>query len=157
MIAPHGGRIENGTSELARAVAGDEFHLYLFEGRLESRNFHSLHLTSHLFDEPECLALIADSPYVFAVHGCGGNGERAYLGGLDIALRDRLAQALRRAGIDTQTDGHPYPARHERNICNRGARARGVQLELTHDLREGALAAVLVGRLREELLRLRAV
>jgi phage replication-related protein YjqB (UPF0714/DUF867 family) len=36
IIAPHGGNIEPGTSELARAVAGQELSLYLFEGRLAS-------------------------------------------------------------------------------------------------------------------------
>jgi phage replication-related protein YjqB (UPF0714/DUF867 family) len=157
VLAPHGGRIENGTSELARAVAGDDFHLYLFEGALESRNFHRLHLTSHRFDEPECLALVAESRYVLAVHGCGGAGQRAYLGGLDLALRDRLGHGLRSAGFDTRIDGHPYPAKHERNICNRGARGQGVQLELTHELRDGPRASDLVGPLREELLQLRAV
>ena len=32
IIAPHGGRIEPGTSELAEAIAGDDFSLYCFEG-----------------------------------------------------------------------------------------------------------------------------
>ena len=157
VIAPHGGRIENGPSELARAIAGDDFHLYLFEGALESRNFHLLHLTSHRFDEPECLALIADSPYVLAVHGCGGAGQRAYLGGLDIGLRDRLADALREAGVDARTNGHAFPATHAHNICNRGASAQGVQLELTHELRDGPAALGLASPLRTELLRLGAV
>jgi phage replication-related protein YjqB (UPF0714/DUF867 family) len=152
VIAPHGGRIENGTSEIARAVAGDDFHLYLFEGALTAGNFHRLHLTSHLFDEPECLELIADSPYVLAVHGCDGVGRRAYLGGRDTALRDRLAQALREASIDARSEGHPFPAVHARNICNRGARAKGVQLELTHELRDGPGVNEIVEPLRAELL-----
>ena len=32
IIAPHGGGIERGTSELAAAVAADDLSLYVFEG-----------------------------------------------------------------------------------------------------------------------------
>ena len=59
VIAPHGGGIENGTSELARAIAASDFSLYLFEGLRRSRNYTALHLTSRCFDEPQCLGLIA--------------------------------------------------------------------------------------------------
>jgi phage replication-related protein YjqB (UPF0714/DUF867 family) len=152
VIAPHGGRIENGTSEVARGIAGDDFHLYLFEGALAARNFHTLHLTSHLFDEPECLQLIAASPVVIAVHGCSGDGERAFLGGLDVALRDRLAAALRAANVPADTDGHPFPAVRATNVCNRGARGMGVQIELTQSLRDGPESRRVVDALRPQLL-----
>jgi len=71
VVAPHGGRIEPRTSEIARAIAADEFNLYLFEGIRSSKNYTALHLTSHFFDEPECLVLIAQSPFVVAIHGWG--------------------------------------------------------------------------------------
>ena len=32
VIAPHGGGIERYSSEIARAITGDEFNLYVFEG-----------------------------------------------------------------------------------------------------------------------------
>jgi phage replication-related protein YjqB (UPF0714/DUF867 family) len=32
IIAPHGGKIEPGTSEIAKAIAGSDYNLYLFEG-----------------------------------------------------------------------------------------------------------------------------
>jgi len=49
ILAPHGGGIEAGTSEIARAVAGSEFNLYLFEGIRPSGNSTSraTALTSH--------------------------------------------------------------------------------------------------------------
>ncbi len=56
VIAPHGGRIEGGTSAVARLIAGADHGLYLFEGlRTANDNFDHLHLTSHCFDEPRCL------------------------------------------------------------------------------------------------------
>ena len=51
ILAPHGGKIEPGTSELARAVAGSDIALYLFEGVKPSGN-RALHVTSTNFDEP---------------------------------------------------------------------------------------------------------
>jgi phage replication-related protein YjqB (UPF0714/DUF867 family) len=135
IIAPHGGEIEDGTSEVARAIAGAEFNLYCFEGTRPSRNYAALHLTSHRFDEPECLSLIRGCSIVVAVHGCAGAEPMVFLGGLDVPLRDRLARALYDAGVRAETAGHRFPAVRPDNVCNRGAGGRGVQLEITHPLR----------------------
>ena len=48
VMAPHGGRIEPGTSEIARSVAQDDKSLYLFEGVRVGLRHHELHVTSHL-------------------------------------------------------------------------------------------------------------
>lgn len=152
VIAPHAGGIENGTSEIARAIAGEDLNLYLFEGRRPADNFRALHLTSHLFDEPLCLELIADCEVVVAVHGCAGADERLLLGGRDQALRDRLALALRAAGLCADTTGHRYPAVRTENICNRGATGMGVQIELTDPLRRGTAALRVAAALRAALL-----
>lgn len=156
VLAPHGGGIENGTSEFARALAGTEFNLYLFEGLRPSSNFAALHLTSTSFDEPECLALIAGCPTVVTIHGCDGIGERVYLGGRDVALKDRIGAALSANGIAVETVGHRYPAVDPRNICNRGASGAGVQLEATHALRRGAQPERLAALVRPVLLPLGA-
>ncbi len=152
VIAPHGGGIEDGTSQAARAIAGEDFNLYLFEGLRPWHNFRALHLTSHRFDEPECLALIAGCTRVLAVHGCADNDDRLFVGGRDTALRDRLAAALSAGGTRAATAGHRFPATHPRNICNRGATARGAQLELPQPLRRSAPACGVVGAVRSVLL-----
>jgi len=151
VIAPHGGGIEDGTSEIATAIAGTWFNLYLLEGRRPSHNYRALHLTSHRFDEPECLALIADCSHVVSIHGCAGSGERVLLGGRDHELKQALADALDRRGIVSELTGHRFPAIHGDNIVNRGARGRGVQLEITHALRRSPRAAVLVHAVRDVL------
>lgn len=151
VIAPHGGGIENGTSEIATAIAADEHNLYLFEGTRPSRNFFALHLTSHLFDEPECLRLIAACATVIAIHGCAGAEPQVLLGGRDVALRDRLAAALDAQAVGVATGGHRFPALQAANICNRGARRRGVQLELTTPLRDFPAAAPVIDGARAVL------
>ena len=151
VIAPHGGGIEDGTSELARAIAGDDFNLYLFEGTRPSGNYAALHLTSHRFDEPECLALIAQCEYVVAVHGCAGDDARVLLGGLDLGLKQRIGAALWESDLVAQADGHRFPATHANNVVNRGARGRGVQLEITHSLRRSTAASTLAVAVRSVL------
>jgi len=156
VIAPHGGEIEDGTSELARAIAGEEFNLYSFEGTRAARNYRALHLTSHLFDEPECLSLIAQCGFVVAIHGCAGDEPAVFLGGLDVTLRDLLADALARARVAAASSGHRFPAVHPNNVCNRGARGKGVQIEITRPLRYAAAAAPLVAAVRSVLFRVPA-
>lgn len=135
ILAPHGGGIEAGTSEFARAVAGTEFNLYLFEGIRPSGNYAALHLTSHCFDEPRCLALLSACDHVVTIHGCRGDRPRALLGGLDLGLKKLISDAIAAVGIESHLMGHPYRAIHPRNICNRGRRGAGVQIELTSALR----------------------
>lgn len=152
IVAPHGGGIERGTSELARAIAGAEFNLYLFEGLKEKGNFRALHLTSRRFDEPRCLELVARSATVITLHGCKGERPEIYAGGRDEALRTRLVAALRAAGFATEEDGHHFRARDEENLCNRGLHGRGVQLELTAALRKTRPSAALAAAIRPGLL-----
>jgi len=76
------------------------------------------------------------------------------LGGLDAALKKRLCTAITVAGIEARLDGHRFHAVHPRNICNRGRRGIGVQLELTSALRLGKIVPAMVGALRSVLLAL---
>src|SRR5512140_144768 len=75
VIAPHGGGIEPGTSELATAIAGWNYSSYTFEG-LKSEGNELLHVTSTLFDEPKGLDIVEHADIVVAIHGCGGDGAK---------------------------------------------------------------------------------
>jgi phage replication-related protein YjqB (UPF0714/DUF867 family) len=153
VVAPHAGRIEQGTSAIARAIAGESFNLYLMEGIRRWRNYQALHLTSHLFDEPQCLALIADCPVVLTVHGCKGKQDKVALGGLNDDLRQRLTSSFLRAGIPVMPEPHRFPATHPRNICNRGQSGKGVQLEISGSLRDSGFTSDLTAIVRAELVR----
>ena len=133
VIAPHGGGIENGTSELAAAIAGEEHNLYCFEG-LKAFGNRELHVTSHRFDDPLALRLAARCAIVVSVHGCKGHSA-IHVGGLDQTLIGALTAAFVSAQYPATSDGHPYPAIHPRNICNRSRRGCGVQLEFTAEFR----------------------
>ncbi|HEV7610484.1 MAG TPA: poly-gamma-glutamate hydrolase family protein [Steroidobacteraceae bacterium] len=152
VLAPHGGRIEGRTSEVARLIAGDDYRLYLFEGlRTTGDNFNCLHIASHRFDEPRALELISGCDTVVAVHGYAASGPDVLLGGLNERLKLTVAQALGKIGLSCLTDGHRFPGRDPRNICNRGRSGGGVQLELSEQLRKVGNLAELAGAVRTVL------
>ena len=135
VLAPHGGGIEPGTSELARAVAGEEHALYLFEGIQRGDN-KPLHITSTHFDEPRCLQMLAETRFVLALHGCNGQKPRLYIGGLFTDARQALQEAFLKAGFPVEENVPPaLKGRSPRNICNLGQNGQGLQLELSLGLR----------------------
>jgi len=136
VIAPHGGGIEPGTMELADAIAGEEHSFYCFEGIKREKNA-DLHITSEYFDEPQGVEIVKNSKAVLVLHGCKGCGEAVYVGGLDIHLRERIRVSLNHAGFNAELIPRPeLQGRRENNVCNRCKGGRGVQLEISHGLRE---------------------
>lgn len=141
VAAPHGGKIEPGTSEIARAIAGTALSFYLFEGRRRSGN-RLLHITSSRFDEPQCLALLGRAKTVLTVHGEDSEKEVLYVGGRDVAAIERIRKALANASISIQQHSNPHLQGHDgRNICNVGSSGAGVQLEFSRGLRKALLTS----------------
>ena len=135
VMAPHGGRIEPRTSYIARKIARDKFNCYCFEG-IKADNNGCLHITSHNFDEPQALELIARSQYVVTVHACTDKESRVYLGGLDKRLIAVISGRLKARGIVRASTHAKYPGLNPDNICNRGVGRKGVQLEVSRGLRD---------------------
>jgi phage replication-related protein YjqB (UPF0714/DUF867 family) len=135
IIAPHGGKIEPGTSEIARKIAAERYNCYCFEGIKEDNN-GCLHITSHNFDEPMAVKLVAASLTVVAIHACTGNQKCIYLGGRDKALQDVIAGELEQRKIIVPEGPGKFKGLNPDNICNRGAIGKGVQLEITRGLRD---------------------
>ena len=138
IIAPHGGYIEPPTSALAVAIAAADHNAYCFDGLQTDRQHHELHITSNNYDEPTACALVARSDIVIALHGRQDRDapHSVWIGGLDRALRDAIALRLQQAGFEATTEGHEFPAVAPANICNRGRRKKGVQLEIPGSLRK---------------------
>lgn len=136
ILAPHGGKIERGTTEVARATAGEAYNLYLFEGRKADAN-RDLHITSTNFDEPQAIGLVQSCDQVLAVHGLAGDGEDIEVGGRDTDLRGRIDALLTAEGFASRvvTKG-PYAATSPSNICNRGRTGAGAQIEIRRGLRD---------------------
>ena len=135
IVAPHGGAIEPGTSEVAKEVANNDLSLATFEG-IKPENNKRLHITSTNFDEPRCVELVRESDTVVTIHGEASSGLFVFLGGRDDELGVQLKAALERYGYVVRTHGNPdLHGLDAENICNRGRHGVGVQLELSSGLR----------------------
>ncbi|MER6302455.1 poly-gamma-glutamate hydrolase family protein [Kitasatospora sp. NPDC001539] len=161
VIAPHGGGIEVGTSELCLAIAG--YHpadlaptpaagpahdFWMFEG-LRSSNNGALHVTSTHCDDGMARAMCAGSLNVVALHGCTASqagletGAQAVLvGGLNATLRKYLMEEFAAAGVRavTASGEEEIAGIAPDNICNRSMLGMGAQLEMTTELRTAMFA-----------------
>jgi phage replication-related protein YjqB (UPF0714/DUF867 family) len=138
IVAPHGGGIEPGTSEIADGIARQRWSFYAFEG-LKRRGNAVLHITSTCFDEPMCLTLLSDTNRVITIHGeeSEDDGEGVFMGGRDMDLRALVTEKLTDQGFNVRI--HPntnLQGLDPLNICNRGKAGVGVQLELSRSVRE---------------------
>ena len=134
VIAPHGGGIEPGTSELGRAIAGDQFSLYCFEG-LKSRGNAALHISSTHFDDPVCLELLKNIETAITIHGSSERREVIHVGGLHRELRTAIVDSLLAGGFTAMEDTTFHDGNDPINLCNRCRGRKGVQLEISRAAR----------------------
>lgn len=135
VMAPHGGGIEPGTALVADAIAGTDHSYYAFKGIRNKQN-GQLHISSSRFDETQAMKLVRRSHTIITVHGCKGGKNLVYVGGRDTVLKKMVMAGLTLNGF--KADGSPaisLKGLHPANLCNRGIRGRGVQLEITSALR----------------------
>lgn len=136
IMAPHGGRIEPYTSQISDWIAGGDFSLYIFES-VKSDYSRELHITSHNFDEPLALEAVGRADLVLTVHGLrNSTDEFIMIGGLDVDLGNDIKKALHKVGFTVEKSEIKYSGQRPDNICNRGRRGKGVQLEITYALRK---------------------
>ena len=133
LMAPHGGSIEPGTTEIAEAIAGNRHSFYTFSG-IKPEGNTDLHITSQNFNEPEGGHMAQASYTVVTIHGCRETDKMTFMGGRDNALVQKITFELIRAGFNAKKSRR-FPGITARNICNRSRRGMGAQLELSMGLR----------------------
>jgi len=136
VMAPHGGKIEPMTAEIAEAIAGHDYSFYSFEGLKENGN-NILHIESHFFDEPRGLQAVRRADIVITVHG-QLNRKDAFvmIGGLHNGLGSEIRRQLEAAGFQIRPVGKGLEGIDPMNICNRGRLKAGVQLEVSRKVRD---------------------
>jgi phage replication-related protein YjqB (UPF0714/DUF867 family) len=164
ILAPHGGGIEPGTSELCLAVAGYHpaslsqippagvtYDYWMFEGlRDRDRGNPRLHVTSTGCDDGVAVSLCAGSLNALALHGflprppMSEDDQVVLVGGGNPDLRCHLLEGLCAAGFDAR-DARPHGELNGHgeldgnapcNIVNRTLLGMGAQLELSKPLRD---------------------
>jgi phage replication-related protein YjqB (UPF0714/DUF867 family) len=128
ILAPHGGGIERGTSELCLAVAGYHpanlpqfppagvtYDYWMFEGIRESGNA-ALHVTSTGCDDDVAVSLCAGSLNALSLHGFDpapefpADAQKVLVGGANARLKDLLLAGLDEAHfevVDAAGTGEP--------------------------------------------------
>ncbi len=135
VVAPHAGRIEPATGELALAIAGDDHGVYCFSGRDRSNN-HRLHVTSTRFTEPCLEQVLYGVAAVVTVHGCRLPLEPVTLvGGSNRRLKHVISDTLSDAGFSVRDARAPMAGKHPWNVTNR-AKFGGAQLEISRAQRD---------------------
>ncbi len=136
IMAPHGGKIEPATAEIAEAIAGMDYSFYSFEG-LKADGNSVLHIESHLFDEPRALEAVRKAEVVVTVHGqLNQKDEFVMVGGLHDGLQSKIKQQLEAAGFQTRPPTEGLMGTDPQNICNRCKSSHGVQLEVSRKIRD---------------------
>jgi len=136
IMAPHGGKIEPMTSEIAEAIAGQDYSFYSFEG-LKAEGNSILHIESHLFDEPRALQAVKKADIVVTVHGQLNHKEEfVMVGGLNVSLRSEIKRQLEASGFQTRPPTEGLQGIDPENLCNRGRWKGGVQLEISRKVRD---------------------
>ncbi|MBO9128916.1 poly-gamma-glutamate hydrolase family protein [Bacillus sp. 165] len=129
ILAVHGGKLEPGTSELAKELAEQlQATSYCF---ISLKEGWDLHLTSARFDEPRCVRLVERAAVTVSIHCAKGYELYTYVGGVDQQLLDRIHERLVENGFNVKIPPERLNGNHPRNIVNRNKRGRGVQLEIT--------------------------
>jgi phage replication-related protein YjqB (UPF0714/DUF867 family) len=136
VMAPHGGKIEPGTAEIAEAIAGHDYSFYSFEG-LRADGNSVLHIESHLFDEPRALEAVEKADIVITIHG-QLNQKDAFvmIGGLNDSLGSEIKRQLEASGFQARPPAEGLEGIDPMNICNRGRAKQGVQLEMSRKVRD---------------------
>ncbi|WP_366597608.1 poly-gamma-glutamate hydrolase family protein [Bacillus velezensis] len=136
ILAPHGGSIEGGTSELSRELSND-YSTYLFES-LKTSNGFDLHITSTHFDEPTALDMTARHQRVISLHGYSDSTEHIIVGGTDPVRGQTLVNRLNAAGFSAELvgAGHRFAGESSANIANKCITGESLQIELSTGLRK---------------------
>ncbi|MCY9112397.1 poly-gamma-glutamate hydrolase family protein [Bacillus atrophaeus] len=136
ILAPHGGGIEGGTSELARELS-KKYSVFLFEGLKNDCN-ENLHVTSENFDEPAAVKMAAKHDNVISLHGYADARQHILIGGTDEKRAVKLAELFNKRGFSAEaiSRNHRFGGHEADNIANRNKSGKSIQIEISLALRE---------------------
>lgn len=136
IVAPHGGNIEQGTTEATKALAQKGNYDYFSFEAIRPKNNTELHVTSTHYDDPTLNQMIKNRTATISIHGAAGTNQIIYLGGPRSTLRDEMETQLKSSGFTVMVPPDYIGGVKKNNFINREENNTGVQLELTTALRK---------------------
>jgi phage replication-related protein YjqB (UPF0714/DUF867 family) len=139
VLAIHGGKIEEGSDDVAREIAGKDLSFYIFQA-IKSKKNKMLHITSTHFDDPKAFAITDSAKLAISIHGFKETEKDiACMGGGNDLFREKIAKAISSAKFSVQISVESpcdrFGGNGKGNITNR-PKDGGVQIELSTHLRE---------------------
>lgn len=136
IVAPHGGNIEQGTTEATKALAKKGDYDYFSFEAIRPKNNTELHVTSTHYDDPTLNQMIKNRTATISIHGAAGANQIVYLGGPRSTLRNEIETQLKSSGFTVMVPPDYIGGVKKNNFINREENNTGVQLELTTALRK---------------------
>ena len=140
IFAQYGGMVEPGTDICAAHIAGNDLSLHTVvscRAVWEVEEGGSRLVPRPLHHHPDSVALARKCQTIISIRGryaCHRRTGEVRIGGLDAALTASISGCLMASDFvvcDGPRQGHATQAD---NICNRGVRMRGVELDISHEL-----------------------
>lgn len=131
IVAPHGGGIEPGTTEIARSIANKSSSgFYSFSGIRPSNN-RQLHVTSTNYDEPKAQEMVQQSLRTVTIHKTKDSASDIYIGGRDDKLKHNIKETLQDKGFNVTIADKNISGNSVHNIANQNKNNAGVQIEIS--------------------------
>jgi len=134
VLAIHGGGIEPFTSDIATAIAGDDFNFYEFKGIRPANNWE-LHIPSTEFKDERLDSLIDKCAIAVAIHGERSRQNKLEIGGLNLALQKLITRHITVNGFPVHEPRLGLGGANISNVVNR-PKLHGVQMEISRGLRK---------------------
>lgn len=140
VFAQHGGMVEPGTDICAAHIAGSDLSLHtvvscraVWEIEKEGGRL----VPSPVHQHPDSIILARKCQTIVSLRGrraCHNRSGEVCVDGLDGARVASLMESLAAAGFVVHDVPPQSPAKQPDDICNRGERMRGVELDISHEL-----------------------
>ncbi len=140
IFAQHGGMVEPGTDICAAHIAGNDLSLHTM---VSSRAVWEVEkeggrlVPAPVHHHPDSFTLARKCQTIITIrgrHACHNRTGEVRVDGLDAALVASLMESLAAAGFVVHDTPPHSPAKQPGDICNRGQRMRGVELDVSHEL-----------------------
>lgn len=138
IIAPHGGNIEKGTTDLTKLIADKgNYDYYAFNAIRDYKN-NELHVTSTNYDDQDLINSNYNRDISIAIHGMSDAQyyNTVLVGGRNFRLMDLISQELKGLNYIVKEPTGYLAGRDKRNVVNFNKNGMGIQLEITRDIRK---------------------
>ncbi|MBD3004889.1 poly-gamma-glutamate hydrolase family protein [Streptomyces sp. 5-10] len=139
-IAPHGGRLELLTLEMAKAASAERGQSFAALNVLDKRDSERLRINETNYDAPWALDIVTKTMWGITYHAVGDPvgddpDEFAYVSGLSEGHRDKIIDGFKKLDIFAKVASKEGGSGSDKALTNKTSEKKGVRIELSRALR----------------------